>query len=489
MNQIRKNRGLFVLMIASLFLIISFSIIWLIDQFNEEKFILHKELMHKYSDSHQQIIDSLLLKHIVIPAINDSSQHKVQVRIAASTIDNCDTISVEESLNIDGNKKKKEFIRFNLQSDGNREIKLDSAQIINFNNESEVLMRSVKLFVHQTSNVINDTLFNGNIFSETVDTTLFKEIFKDRVKEEGYSFDIRWIETDDNKVKKALFIENTIEVDNLPRAYISNYFFHIIKSILPQIVFVIFLISLTIIAFLLIYRNLLEQLRLNTLRDSFISNITHELKTPVSTVKIALEAISKYENNANSGSAKKYIEMANNEMDRLNNLVSKVLDHSVIENKSNLLNLENANLFELVDHLKKSFILQNDSLVIQNNVHTEIELIIDPLYIEGVVMNIIDNSIKYCNKSPVIQINSIEESNNIKLLVSDNGPGIPSEYRNKIFDKFFRISNSNVHDTKGYGLGLSFAKMVMQLHEGSIEFENNEVEGCTFTLTFQKTNL
>jgi len=109
---------------------------------------------------------------------------------------------------------------------------------------------------------------------------------------------------------------------------------------------------------------------------------------------------------------------------------------------------------------------------------------IDKLHIQGVLVNLIDNSLKYGDKPVHININLAEQNGKIQLALTDNGPGIPEEYKEKVFEKFFRVPNANRHNTKGHGLGLSYAAQVMRQHNGSINVNNVAAGGCMFTLSF-----
>ena len=108
----------------------------------------------------------------------------------------------------------------------------------------------------------------------------------------------------------------------------------------------------------------------------------------------------------------------------------------------------------------------------------------DKLHIQGVLVNLIDNSLKYGVKPVHININLVEQNGKVQLALTDNGPGIPEEYREKVFEKFFRVPNANRHNTKGHGLGLSYAAQVMRQHNGSINVKNLVEGGCRFTLSF-----
>ncbi|MFC2118945.1 sensor histidine kinase, partial [Bacteroidota bacterium] len=112
---------------------------------------------------------------------------------------------------------------------------------------------------------------------------------------------------------------------------------------------------------------------------------------------------------------------------------------------------------------------------------------INKLYVQGVLINLIDNSLKYGSENINIKIGLAQNSSDIYVTVSDNGPGIPEKYISKVFDKFFRVPSDNKHNVKGYGLGLSFAHMVMKQHNGSIELKNLPEGGCSFKLCFPKS--
>jgi two-component system phosphate regulon sensor histidine kinase PhoR len=112
----------------------------------------------------------------------------------------------------------------------------------------------------------------------------------------------------------------------------------------------------------------------------------------------------------------------------------------------------------------------------------------DPVYVEGVITNLIDNGMKYAGDSPEINIKLTSTSEGIFVSVRDNGPGIPKEYQQLIFEKFFRVTSGNRHEVKGYGLGLNFCRQVMQQHGGSISQQNITGGGCEFILHFPTTS-
>ena len=270
---------------------------------------------------------------------------------------------------------------------------------------------------------------------------------------------------------------------SLPGVSITKYNGYLAGKILPQILFGLILIFITGFAFVISYRRLRDNVILNNLRNEFISNMTHELKTPVATIAIALESLGRYNMRNEPEVMDEYLRLASSETKRLTELINRVLDHSMLEENNQLLKPVLTDVNSLVSDVTRNMQQRFEKCgSIEFKPSPEkINVLCDPLFLRGVIINLIDNSIKYCDKDPVIRILSDAESGSAIIEVSDNGPGIPEEYHNRIFEKFFRMPTGNVHNVKGYGLGLSFAALVMKLHKGSISITNLD-PGCSFKL-------
>ncbi|TMI65275.1 MAG: HAMP domain-containing histidine kinase [Bacteroidetes bacterium] len=268
----------------------------------------------------------------------------------------------------------------------------------------------------------------------------------------------------------------------------GNTFPYLLKRIASPLLFSVFLIALTILSFVLLYRNMKKQQRLAELKNDFISNITHELKTPIATVGVAIEALKNFNAMQSPERTKEYLDISSNELNRLNLLVDKVLKLSMFEKKEIQLNLEAIDLRSLADEVLASMRLQlekkNASVILTHSGNTS--LMGDRLHLLSVVFNLVDNALKYSPENPDIKIAVEEKENNVELRVADNGVGIPDEYKTKVFEKFFRVPAGNVHNIKGYGLGLSYAASVVKKHGGTIEAKNNEGGGTSFTITLPK---
>ncbi len=264
----------------------------------------------------------------------------------------------------------------------------------------------------------------------------------------------------------------------------------LLKKISLQILFSLFLVAFTSVTFMFLYRNLVAQRKLTEMKNDFISNITHELKTPLATVSVAVEALRNFGGLQNPERTKEYLDISAAELQRLSLLVDKVLKLSLFENRELELKKENFDLKQLTEEVLNTMKLQFDAhharveLEIQGNYFT---INADRLHITSVIFNLLDNALKYSQGKPAITIRLQHHTDTIVLQVEDNGIGIPADFKTKIFDKFFRVPTGNHHNIKGYGLGLSYVAHVIKRHNGSISVESEPGKGSTFTVKFPVT--
>jgi len=249
---------------------------------------------------------------------------------------------------------------------------------------------------------------------------------------------------------------------------------YLLKRITLPVIFSLLLLGITILAFVMLYRNLVKQRRLGEIKNEFISNISHELKTPVATVGVAIEALKSFNAMHDPQRMKEYLDISTNELQRLGLLIDKVLKLSLFEKKEMELSYEAVNLQEIVEEVLLSLKLQFEKheASVTLNATGDLHLKGDRLHLQSVVFNLLDNALKYGKEKPVINIELIEKDNGIVFTIKDNGIGIPPEYREKVFEKFFRVPHGNTHNAKGYGLGLSYAAQVIQKHNGTINVQS-----------------
>lgn len=265
----------------------------------------------------------------------------------------------------------------------------------------------------------------------------------------------------------------------------TRYIMGILK--LP-ILFSLLLVGITVASFILLYRSLLRQHRLTRMKNDLISNITHELKTPIATVGVAIEALKNFNAIQDQKRTSEYLDISQNELQRLGLLVDKVLKLSMFENRQMVITPELLNLGGVVNEVINSLRLQAEKQHADIEVNFEGDLSIrgDRMHLQSVVFNLLDNALKYSRDNVKISVDVKEDGDNLLLRVSDNGIGIPQHYQKKIFDKFFRVPAGDTHNAKGHGLGLSYVSQVIRQHNGAMQVESNEGEGSIFTVRLPK---
>lgn len=269
---------------------------------------------------------------------------------------------------------------------------------------------------------------------------------------------------------------------------LGNSFGYIIKRLASPILFSLFLVGVTVLAFTLLYRNLQRQRRLTEIKNEFISNITHELKTPIATVGVAIEALRNFNAINDPQRTKEYLDISQNELQRLSLLVDKVLKLSMFEKKEIELKYEPLILTDIVNEVVSSMKLQIEKHHANVSINAEgnTSLQGDKLHLLSVVFNLLDNALKYGNGNIAVKFDIKEKGNDVELSVADNGIGISEEYKEKVFEKFFRVPLGDTHNTKGYGLGLSYVAHVIQKHKGKIDVESQPGLGSKFIITLPK---
>jgi signal transduction histidine kinase len=274
--------------------------------------------------------------------------------------------------------------------------------------------------------------------------------------------------------------------------FFPKYKMYLIQRILPQVLFSALLFGVILLSFYLIWQSLEKQRRLTELKNDFISNITHELKTPITTVGVAIEALSNFNAIDNPSRTQEYLEISKHELDRLTILVDKVLKMSLFEKQAPELKIEYVDLRLLTQEILDTMKLQFEKFAAKVDLKAlgnSFQLEGDRIHLTSVIYNLIDNALKYSPEQPKIQLVLKEENNQICFEVKDHGIGIPKVYLDKIFDQFFRVPTGDQHDIKGHGLGLSYVAGVIRKHQGNIEVASTLNEGTHFTIRIPKKHV
>lgn len=329
------------------------------------------------------------------------------------------------------------------------------------------------------------------IEEDTLDLTELREHYAAALQKAGLPGAFQLIQFGRNQYPDSTALATQLAragvlTDRAYAAVFPDYRGFVLRKTLPYGLFALLLFGVTAAAFAAIWRSLRRQQRLTKLKNDFIANITHELKTPITTVGVALEALSDFEARHDPTRTREYLDISKLELERLSLLVDKVLRLSMFEQQEPRLHVEPLDLAEVTGQVLGALKLQAERS--RANIHftppdKTCMVSGDRLHLASVIFNLLDNALKYARERPDIRVILEKTDAVIRLTVQDNGPGIAPEYQAKIFEKFFRVpAEADTHDVKGHGLGLSYAAEVARLHGGSIRVESVENEGSTFIL-------
>ncbi|WP_170137656.1 sensor histidine kinase [Chitinophaga dinghuensis] len=262
----------------------------------------------------------------------------------------------------------------------------------------------------------------------------------------------------------------------------------VIQKMLWTLIASLILMILTVLSFVYMLRTILKQKRLSEVKNDFINNMTHELKTPIATVSAAVEALQHFNALNDPEKTQRYLNTSKQELQRLSDLVEKVLHIATEEKEEIELFREETDLNEIIDNILSNHQLKSNSLQLRydNNLKRE-TVYIDKSHIANAINNLVDNAIKYSGEKPYVHIQVSDEKGMLKIRVKDNGIGIPRSYQESIFDKFFRVPTGNLHKVKGFGLGLSYVRKIVELHGGTIMVHSEPDKGSEFIITIPAT--
>lgn len=250
-----------------------------------------------------------------------------------------------------------------------------------------------------------------------------------------------------------------------------------------------------ILAFLLLFfyfsvNMILKQKRLSEVKNDFINNMTHELKTPISTIGLSSELMMKNEFSNDPERLKRYAEIIYKENKRLENQVERVLNVAKLDKSKLTLNTTLLSIHDLITDAKESFDInqteRGGEIILKLNATNDL-VPVDGVHMTNLIYNLLDNAMKYCTENPKIEIKTWNDHQYFFCSFSDNGIGIKSEDLKMIFDKFYRVHTGNLHDVKGFGLGLYYVKLIVEEHNGSISVKSSLGKGTVFTLKFPLT--
>ena len=259
----------------------------------------------------------------------------------------------------------------------------------------------------------------------------------------------------------------------------------LLGSLVSVIITSIIFTSIIIIAYVTTILLLLRQRQISQIKTDFINNMTHEFKTPIATINLALSAIKNPKTIVNKEKVKKYLQMIYDENNRMHDQVENVLMISHLERNQLNIDKTKQDINEIID-----LAISHVSLIVENNngnIITEKDadnsmVIGNETHLINVMVNILDNAIKYNDNSPEIFIKTLNIGSRVLIEIKDNGIGMSKAVQSKIFEKFYRKQTGDLHDVKGHGLGLAYVKKIIAFHNGNITVDSAVGKGSKFTI-------
>ncbi|MBW6482335.1 MAG: HAMP domain-containing histidine kinase [Vicingaceae bacterium] len=366
-------------------------------------------------------------------------------------------------------------------------------ELLKINKDESVLMNPVK----QVSSNYFTTIINDTVHPYLLET-LLKKHFTNRNLNIDFEYVIYDCFTDSVVFGNYISIEET-DKDELQAVsynmewdkdghYFGVYFPTKQTYIMNKMGIWIFsssIILIIIMFFSYTINIILKQKRLSEIKNDFINNITHEFKTPISTISLSAEVLLNPDIINQPERLKNYAKIIQDENNRLKNQVDKVLQLATIERDKLKLENEAIDIHQLITESVKSFELlvnQKEGIITTNLNATNFIFYGDKVHISNALYNLIDNAIKYSPEKPEISISTSPYKDGIEISVRDNGIGISDEAHKQIFEKFYREPTGNVHNIKGFGLGLNYVKTIVEAYNGTVRLVSKKGEGSTFII-------
>ncbi|MFH2096795.1 MAG: HAMP domain-containing sensor histidine kinase [Bacteroidota bacterium] len=430
--------------------------------------------------------------------LTDSFTHNFAISKRKITLQNDNHPSVDSSLKLfSGDTLIYQQASFaNTKSDGKE-------QPFQYNELQDILLEKVNNKTMFVEKIVNKLLNYTDDINERIDSALIGRMIREFLEyyriELDYEFAVLQHDTDyivrtpgfpvsagEKDIYRTLLFPN--DVFSTP-SHLLVYFPHKEKYLVRSLGFMgisSFLLTLIIVvSFSVTMYVVFRQKRLSDIKNDFVNNMTHELKTPISTISLASQMLMDTNIAVDEGRIRSVSGIIEEESKRLAYQVEKVLQAAIYDQGKIKLKIAGRHINGLIEKNAGNFIIQvnNQDGRLDLDLQAKNDLVdLDEMHISNVIFNLLDNAVKYSGKRPEIKVSTREKKHGIQMSVSDNGIGISKAEQKRIFEKFYRVPTGNIHEIKGFGLGLSYVKKIVEAHKGDISVESEPGIGSVFSI-------
>ncbi|WP_431135476.1 sensor histidine kinase [Psychroserpens mesophilus] len=380
----------------------------------------------------------------------------------------------------------------NSTIDGNRSISLQKS-IKNFSNltllekaQFESITRdqfkNIPIYKRVSADEVQSLLqkqLDNNGINTSFEFAIYDRDLSTKVQSENFDLN------PDSTIGVPVFLDNNKESDYMLYVDFPERNKFLLSSILGMIALSILFTSIIVIAYTSAIYQLIKQRQISQIKTDFINNMTHEFKTPIATINLALDSIRNPKIIADQEKVMRYLKMIKDENKRMNAQVENVLRISKLEKNELNISKERVKLHDIVEdavsHIE--LIVEDRKGYVKTHLDAEKSSVLaNDTHFTNVIVNILDNAVKYSDEAPKIDVYTENVGNNILLKIADQGNGMSKQVQKKVFEKFYREHTGNVHNVKGHGLGLAYVKRIVDDHQGHISVESEKGKGSIFTI-------
>jgi signal transduction histidine kinase len=467
----KKNWVTIVLMMSSIILLIGLQVVWLQSLYKDAKRDLRKESSFLFSSTLMAMQDSILEKNIkLLPG------------------DSVDDVREHNSKKHDSGRGRNR-VHVEMRRDTDEPFLFFSTE------RPDSVRKFFRPLISKLRGKHRQRGYVMHLVTDSLNTEAIRGKYNEALTKAGIHLPFEIEKTTEAKLRREG--SSTLVTEPFPFfqrgsfyfARFSDITFFVWRRLLLQLLFAVFLTSLTFAAFYLMYRSIVSNQRLLEIKNDFIGNMTHELKTPIATVSVALESLMNFNVLNDPQRTKEYIDMAQQELNRLSILTDKVLKTAIFESNGLAFQSEKVDLEKVVGRVMDSMKLVFEKTGAKTNFLREGTTFFvngSEDHLTNVIYNLLDNALKYSSGKPTIEVSMKSADNEITVLVRDHGLGIAKEHQKRIFEKFYRVPTGDVANIKGYGLGLSYVYNVVKHHRGDIAVESELNQGASFIITLPK---